>query len=107
MAAPSSKTTLINYCKRRLGEPVIEVNIDEEQAEDRVDEALEYYQEFHSDATVKGYMKHQITGTDVTNEYISVSTDIIQVSKMFALSSSFNTSRNFFDINHKYISSKK
>ena len=61
MATPNSKTTLIDYCKRRLGEPVIEVNIDEEQAEDRVDEALEYYQEFHSDATVKGYMKHLIT----------------------------------------------
>ena len=101
MAAPNSKTTLIDYCKRRLGEPVIEVNIDEEQAEDRVDEALEYYQEFHSDATVKGYMKHQITGTDVTNEYISLSTDIIEVSKMFALTSSFNTSRNFFDIKYQ------
>ena len=101
MATPNSKTTLIDYCKRRLGEPVIEVNIDEEQAEDRVDEALEYYQEFHSDATVKGYMKHQITGTDVSNEYISVSTDIIQVTKMFALSSSFNTARNFFDIKYQ------
>ena len=101
MAAPSSKTTLIDYCKRRLGEPVIEVNIDEEQAEDRVDEALEYYQEFHSDATVKGYMKHLVTSTDVSNEYIPISSNIIQVSKMFPLTSSFNTSRNFFDIKYQ------
>lgn len=101
MATPNSKTTLIDYCKRRLGEPVIEVNIDEEQAEDRVDEALEYYQEFHSDATVKGYMKHQITSTDVSNEYIPISSDIIQISKMFPLTSSFNTSRNFFDIKYQ------
>ena len=101
MATPNSKTTLIDYCKRRLGAPVIEINIDEEQAEDRVDEALEYYQEFHSDATVKGYMKHQVTGTDVSNEYISVSSDIIQVTKMFPITSSFNTSRNFFDIKYQ------
>ncbi|MBR48424.1 MAG: hypothetical protein CMC59_07690 [Flavobacteriaceae bacterium] len=101
MATPNSKTTLIDYCKRRLGAPVIEINIDEEQAEDRVDEALEYYQEFHSDATVKGYMKHQVTGTDVSNEYISVSSDIIQVTKMFPITSNFNTARNFFDIKYQ------
>ena len=101
MATPNSKSTLIDYCKRRLGAPVIEINIDEEQAEDRVDEALEYYQEFHSDATVKGYMKHQVTGTDVSNEYISVSSDIIQVTKMFPITSNFNTARNFFDIKYQ------
>ena len=101
MATPNSKTTLIDYCKRRLGAPVIEINIDEEQAEDRVDEALEYYQEFHSDSTVKGYMKHQVTGTDVSNEYISVSSDIIQVTKMFPITSNFNTARNFFDIKYQ------
>ena len=101
MATPNSKTTLIDYCKRRLGAPVIEINIDEEQAEDRVDEALEYYQEFHSDATVKGYMKHQVTGTDVSNEYISVSSDIIQITKMFPITSNFNTARNFFDIKYQ------
>ena len=79
MAAPNSKTTLIDYCKRRLGEPVIEINVDEQQAEDRIDEALQYYQEFHSDATVKGYMKHQVTQTDINNEYIPVASDVIQV----------------------------
>ena len=47
MAVPSSRATLIDYCKRRLGEPVIEVNVDEDQVEDRVDEALQYYREFH------------------------------------------------------------
>ena len=62
MAVPTSRATLIDYCKRRLGEPVIEVNVDEDQLEDRVDEALQYYQEFHSDATVRTYLKHLITG---------------------------------------------
>ena len=94
MATPNSRATLIDYCKRRLGDPVIEINVDEDQLEDRVDEALQYYQEFHSDATVRTYLKHLITATDVSNEYIPISSDIIFISKMFPLTSSFNTSRN-------------
>ena len=43
MATPNSRATLIDYCKRRLGDPVIEINVDEDQLEDRVDEALQYY----------------------------------------------------------------
>jgi len=101
MATPTTKTTLIDYCKRRLGDPVIEINVDEEQLEDRVDEALQYYQEFHSDGTVRGYMKHLITADDVTNEYIPVASTVHTISKMFPLTSSFNTSRNFFDIKYQ------
>ena len=101
MANPNSRDTLIDYCKRRLGEPVIEVNVDEDQVEDRVDEALQYYQEYHSDATVRTYLKHQVTATDVANEYIPISSDILFVSKMFPLESSFNQSRNFFDIKYQ------
>ena len=82
MATPNSRATLIDYCKRRLGDPVIEINVDEDQLEDRVDEALQYYQEFHSDATVRTYLKHLITATDVSNEYIPISSDIIFISKI-------------------------
>ena len=101
MANPTSRATLIDYCKRRLGDPVIEINVDEDQLEDRVDEALQYYQEYHSDATVRTYLKHLVTATDVSNEYISLSTDILFVSKLFPLSSSFNSSFNFFDIKYQ------
>ena len=101
MANPTSRATLIEYCKRRLGDHVIEINVDEDQLEDRVDEALQYYQEYHSDATVRTYLKHLVTATDVTNEYITLSNDIIFVSKLFPISSSFNTSFNFFDIKYQ------
>tara|TARA_A100001388_G_scaffold210641_1_gene161135 strand:+ start:411 stop:1166 length:756 start_codon:yes stop_codon:yes gene_type:complete len=101
MATPTSRATLIEYCKRRLGDPVIEINVDDDQVEDRVDEALQYYQEYHSDATVRTYLKHQITATDVSNEYITLSNNILFVSKMFPLESSFNQSRNFFDIKYQ------
>ena len=101
MANPTSRVTLIDYCKRRLGEPVLEINVDEDQVEDRVDEALQYYQEFHSDATVRTYLKHLITADDVTNEYITVASNVLFVSKMFPLTSSFQNSRNFFDIKYQ------
>tara|TARA_Y100000813_G_scaffold193034_1_gene171850 strand:+ start:21 stop:776 length:756 start_codon:yes stop_codon:yes gene_type:complete len=101
MANPTSRATLIDYCKRRLGEPVLEINVDEDQVEDRVDEALQYYQEFHSDATIRTYLKHLITADDVTNEYITVASNVLFVSKMFPLTSSFQNSRNFFDIKYQ------
>ena len=101
MAAPSSRDTLIEYCLRRLGDPVIEINVDPDQLEDRVDEALQYYQEFHSDATVKTYLKHHVTADDVSNEYISISSNVIFVQKLFPISSSFNNSMNFFDIKYQ------
>ena len=87
MANPNSRDTLIDYCKRRLGDPVVEINVDEDQIEDRVDEALQYYQEYHSDATVRTYLKHQVTATDVSNEYITLPSNILFVSKLFPLES--------------------
>ena len=101
MAPPNSRDTLIDYCKRRLGDPVLEINVDEDQIEDRIDEALQYYQEYHSDATVRTYLKHLVTSTDITNEYIPIASDILYVSKVFPLSSSFNSSFNFFDIKYQ------
>ena len=101
MANPTSRATLIDYCKRKLGDPVIEINVDEDQLEDRVAEALQYYQEYHSDATLRTYLKHQVTSTDISNEYISLSSNIIFVSKLFPISSSFNSSFNFFDIKYQ------
>jgi len=101
MANPSSRATLIDYCKRRLGDPVVEINVDEDQLEDRVDEALQYYQEYHSDATLRTYLKHQVTASDISNEYIPLATNITYVSRLFPLASNFNSGRNFFDIKYQ------
>ena len=63
MAKPNSRATLISYCKRALGHPVIEINIDEDQVDDRIDEALQFYQEYHADAIERVYLKHKIVGS--------------------------------------------
>ena len=85
MANPSTRQGLIDYCLRKLGAPVIEINVDEEQLEDRVDEALQFYREYNSDALVKTYLKHQVTADDVTNKYITVNDNILFVQRLFSI----------------------
>ena len=101
MANPTTRDTLIDYCKRRLGDPVIEINIDEDQIEDRVDEALQIFQEYHSEATYRTYVSYQVTADDVTNKYVSVDSSILFISRMFAIDATFGSSINFFDIKYQ------
>ena len=63
--ALSSRQELIDYCLRRLGFPVIEINVDEDQVNDRIDDALQMYQEYHFDGTEKTFFKHQVTGSRI------------------------------------------
>ena len=74
MAYPTSnittRTLLQDYCLRRLGHPVIEINVDDEQISDRIDDALEFFAEYHFDGVEKVYLKHIITQTDIDNEWI-------------------------------------
>ena len=99
--ALQSRQNLIDYALRALGDPVIEINIDPDQMEDRVDEALQYWREFHSDATARLYLTAQISADDANNEYITTRADVIAVPKVFRIASSFNTSFNFFDIKYQ------
>jgi len=70
MAAVTTRQGLIDYCLRRLGQPVVEINVDEDQLEERVDDALEFFQEYHFDGVEKVFLKHIVTTDDITNEYI-------------------------------------
>ena len=85
--AVNSRQDLIDYALRALGHPVIEINVDEEQLEDRVDEGLQFYQEFNQDATVRAYLKHVITQTDIDNGYVTVANDVLFVKRMLPLQS--------------------
>ena len=71
MARITTKTEFKNYCLRRLGSPVIQINVDDTQVEDRVDDAFEYYRDYHYDATEKVYLKHKITNSTVALTGIS------------------------------------
>ena len=65
MAALSSRQDLIDYCLRRLGFPVIEINVDEDQISDRIDDALQFWYEYHFDGRQKTFISHKITGDTV------------------------------------------
>ena len=63
--ALASRTDLQDYCLRRLGAPVIEINVDEQQVSDRVDDAIQYWQEYHFDGVERTFVKHAVTGSKV------------------------------------------
>ena len=86
MAKPTSRQELADYCLRALGAPVLEINIDEDQIEDRIDEALQFYQEYHSDAVVRTFIKHQVTQADYDNDYITLPDQLISVLRVLNLS---------------------
>ena len=65
MAKPSSRQELIDYCLRRLGAPVLEINVDDDQIDDLVDDALQYFNERHFDGVERMYLKYKITQGDV------------------------------------------
>ena len=68
MAQPASRSDLINYCKRQLGAPVLEINVAEEQIDDLIDDALQYFHERHFDGVTQTLLKYKITEADI-NRY--------------------------------------
>ena len=66
MAKPTNKEEFKDYCLRRLGAPILEINVDQDQLDDIVDDAIQYYQEYHYDGIEKMYLKHEFTAEDVT-----------------------------------------
>ena len=65
MGRPSTRTQFIDYCKRQLGAPVLEINVADEQIEDIVDDAIQYFQERHFDGGAQTYMKYKVTQDDI------------------------------------------
>lgn len=86
MAVPTSRDEFKEYCLRKLGKPVIEINVDDDQVDDRVDEALRYYWDYHFDGSDKEYYKYQITDTDKANGYITLPENIIGAVSIFDIS---------------------
>lgn len=72
MAQPSSRSELIDYCKRQLGAPVLEINVADEQCGDVIDDALQYYYERHYDGVLQTYLKYKITQDDIDRGTASI-----------------------------------
>lgn len=100
MSKPTNREEFIDWCLGELGHPVIEINVDEKQIDDAVDDALSYFQDFHSDGTERVYLKYQITDQDKTNQYVPVSNAVIGITRVFPLTGGAQA-MNMFDLRYQ------
>jgi hypothetical protein len=102
MSKISSRKELKDYCLRRLGFPVIDINVSEEQIEDRLSDAFQYYIDYHYDAVSKVYYKHIVTQEDIENRYLTVPDHIIGVTRVLPLNNLLSKSY-MWDIRYQLI----
>ena len=107
MAKPSTRQELIDYCFRRLGAPVLEINVDDDQADDLVDDALQLFGERHFDGIEKMYLKYELTQEDIDRGKASGTTGVgivtttgnsTEVSGLGTVTSNFYETSNFIQV---------
>lgn len=99
--ATATRQQLIDYCLRALGDPVVDINVESQQVEDRVDEAIEYFRQYHYDGIEKVYLKHEITQTDIDNKFITLPDLVYGISRVFPIASGTSTSKSIFDLQYQ------
>lgn len=87
----TTRRGLIDYCLRALGQPVIQINVAPEQIEDRVDEALHMFWEFHGEGTEKTYIAHKLTQKEITNKNIELPDEILTVIRVLPFNNSISS----------------
>ena len=100
MAKPATRAQYKTYCLRELGFPVIEINVDDDQVDDRIDEALSFWNDYHYDGQQKMYMKHQITAEDINRRWIYAPDVVSFVTGIFPFDQS-GASINMFDLRYQ------
>ena len=121
MAIPTSRATFKDYCLRNLGFGVIDINVSDDQVDDRIDEALQYFAQYHYDGIKRTYLKYKLTDADKTrltgtssetatrdststtwiedNNYLIVPSSIVSVINIFPFSDKGNL--NLFDVRYQ------
>lgn len=109
MSTITTRTQFKDYCLRRLGFPVIDINVDDDQVEDRIDDAIQYWQDYHFDGMQKVYYIHKVTQQDINNKYLDMSgitdssnnaTTVLGVTRIFPIQDS-SSSINMFDLRYQ------
>ena len=101
MALPTTRQQLKDYALRRLGAPVIDINVDDSQLEDRLDDALQFFADYHYDGAEKLFLTHEVTAADITNGYLDISAidnSVLSISNVFTFST---RSSNMFDLQYQ------
>jgi hypothetical protein len=109
MATVTDRAAFKNYCLKRLGFPVIDINVDDDQIEDRIDDALQYWHDYHFDGLQKVYYIKKIDQTDINNRYLDLTQaqdranntlEITGVTRIFPIQDS-QSSINMFDLRYQ------
>jgi hypothetical protein len=100
MAKITTRSQFKTYCLRKLGFPVIEINVDDDQVDDRIDEGLSFWRDYHYDGTEKLFMKHCITAEDIDRQWIYCPDAVQFVTGVMPFDLS-NASINMFDLRYQ------
>jgi hypothetical protein len=103
MATPDTRPEFIEYILRKLGHPVIQINVSEEQIEDRVDEAISFWRDYHYNGSQLVYIKHEITQADIDNQYITLPRKLLGISRVFDFNSSIATGTGMFNVQYQFV----
>ncbi len=103
MAQPTSKEDFKDYILRKIGAPVIDINVADEQVEDRVDEAVSFWRDYHYNGSQMVYLKHQITEADKENGYVPLPQGLLGISKIFDMDTSISTGTGMFNVNYQFV----
>ena len=91
MAQPQSREEFHDYVLRKIGSPVIQINVSEEQIEDRVDEAVSFWRDYHYNGSQLVYLKHQLTQEDKDRGWVPLPANLLGISKIFSFDTSIST----------------
>jgi len=103
MAQPTTRQEFKDWVLRKLGAPVIDINVSDEQVDDRIDEAVDYWRDYHYNGSQLVYMKHQITQENKDNGYIDLPTGILGISGIFNMQSSISTGSGIFNVQYQFV----
>jgi len=103
MAQPFDRETFKEYCLRKLGGGVIEINCSDEQIEDRIDEAISFYRDYHYDGSQLVYLKHQLTAQELEQGYVEVPDRLLGVTRIFDLGASVSTGAGIFNVSYQFV----
>lgn len=99
MAKPATREQFKQYCLRKLGAPVIQINMSDEQIEDRIDQAIAFWNDYFYDGSELIYLKYQLTQVDIDNGYIPVPPELIGIVRIFDLNTS---GAGMFDVSYQF-----
>jgi hypothetical protein len=100
MAKPTTRAQFKDYCLRKLGHPVIQINVDDDQVDDRIDDALNFFYDYHYDGTQQMYLKHQIKQEDIDRQWIYCPDAVMFITGVLPFDQS-SSSVNMFDLRYQ------